>query len=377
MTANRFPDHIRRAFDRHPQPFHVVGWLLFLVLPNVFFALPEFLTRREVAGLLGIRLLNGALGIGFFYVNYYIITPEVLQQKRLVRFLLTIVGMVALLTALNTAYYHWFFNKTIPPIADLSGSPFVSESWLTTPIPLIVMALTSFSMLLALSSGLAAYRDRQEQERRHQQMIIEKKDAELNALKLQISPHFLFNTLNNVRYLARQQSTLTADAIQRLSDMLRYMIYQADSGPVPLSTEIDYLNDYIALQQLRLAPHNQVMFETDVAGSQVRIEPLLFIHFVENAFKYGIHHEEPSTITIRLQAGAGQLRFSVQNRRYPQNGTINGHESGIGLQNVQKRLALHYPKRHQLDINQTADWFTVQLTINELNTIHDSQQRTH
>ena len=381
MTNNRFLEAVRRLYERYPVAFHVPGWLLYMLLPGLLLSLPQLMSQRTFLTLFGLKCLNESLCIAFFYLNYYVITPDTLQKRRPYLWGLSMLAMVVLLITINRVYFHYVLQADMTELTNQMARTQPNQSlrgfWLNTPFSLIFTSLLSLLLLTALSSGFAIYQDRQRQETRHQQMIIEKKEAELSALKLQISPHFLFNTLNNMRYLARQQSDQTADAIQRLSDMLRYMIYQADQGPVPLEREIDYLSDYIALQQLRLAPHNQVLFETVVDDDRVLIEPLLLIHFVENAFKYGMHHDQEATVHIRLEMADGQLLFWVKNRRFGHEETGTGVGSGIGIQNVWRRLALHYPGRHTLQIDKQADQFFVRLQIGLQPVSHETDQHSH
>ncbi|MBO0931950.1 sensor histidine kinase [Fibrella aquatilis] len=364
MTGNQFFEYIKQRYERYPLAFHLPGWALYVVLPYQILPLTQVFSPHEITVLFGIKALNEALIIAFFYLNYHILTPDALRRGQLARLPLAGLGMSALLTATNALYYHYVIVADLPRFsAKLTQAGLTvpgQKEWLGTPIPLIITSLISLLLLTSVSTGFAMYRERTEREARHQQMVIEKKEAELSALKLQISPHFLFNTLNNMRWLARQKSDQTEEAIMRLSDMLRYMIYQADRGPVALAKETDYLTDYVTLQQLRLAPHNQLVFETDLDDDRVLIEPLLLIPFVENAVKYGLHHEHESAVVIRLRLKQGTLRFSTRNHLYVSKPT---DDSGIGVQNVKRRLALHYPDRHTLAVGPHGGEFCVDLQI--------------
>ena len=132
---------------------------------------------------------------------------------------------------------------------------------------------------------------------------------------------------------------------------------------MPLAKEIDYLTDYLELHQLRLAPYNQIVFSHEADNDWVLIEPLLLIHFVENAVKYGLHHEADSTVQIQLSAKTGVINFSTRNRLFINGLAIKSVDSGIGIQNVERRLALHYPHRHTLRIYQQGGQFCVDLRI--------------
>ncbi|MBC8153285.1 MAG: sensor histidine kinase [Bacteroidetes bacterium] len=375
MSGNRFFEFIQQRYKRYPLAFHVPGWLLYVVLPFLIISPSHFFSQYTLLKLFGIKVINEALTITFFYVNYHILTPDALKRGRFFRLALAVPGMGALLVATNALYYRFVIRdeltQSLTGVVSGQLSLLSADQWFGTPIPLIITSLVSLLLLSSVSTGLAVFRDRNQREARHQQMIIEKKEAELSALKLQISPHFLFNTLNNMRWLARQKSDQTEEAIQRLSDMLRYMLYQANRGPVALAQEVEYLTDYIALQQLRLAPHNRVVFVTDIDNDRVLIEPLLLIHFVENAFKHGLHHEWESVVTIQLRMAQGTLAVTTSNPLFVNESSIPSANSGIGVQNVKRRLALHYPGRHRLSITQRNGLFCVDLHIDLTTVAHE------
>ncbi len=364
--ADIFPvSQFRRLYNQYPILIQMVVWLAFIFLPDPFTTTQQLFTT-EWAILNGVRVFNNLLAILIFYVNLYVLTPWLVRRNRLSWLLPTFLVLGALMLFVNRIFY-WYVTQNIANFSvrvhELQQAILQKDTQLGMPLPLAITSVLLVLVVASVSTGLALYRDRNEVKARHQQMEIEKKEAELNALKLQISPHFLFNTLNNMRWLARQKSDQTEDAILRLSDILRYMIYQVNEGPVPLSKEINYLTDYVALQQLRLGDHNRVKFETDVDNDRVRVEPLLLIHFVENAFKHGMHHDEPSTVSIRLHVRDGLLTFETRNRLFHEQPEQPSPDSGVGVQNVERRLALHYPNRHLLRLQHKNGFFCVDLRI--------------
>lgn len=182
--------------------------------------------------------------------------------------------------------------------------------------------------------------------------------AQLRHLKSQINPHFLFNTLNNIYGLALEKSDETPDMIMRLSELMRYTIYQGDKECVPISAEISYLENYLALQQVRLQNRGDVRFTHDV-NAEYELAPLLLIMLVENAFKHGLETmREAAYIAIDLRVSDNRLHFKVENNRQEQPGI-----SGVGLTNLRKRLELIYPDRHNLKVAQTSTMYTVDLEI--------------
>jgi len=191
----------------------------------------------------------------------------------------------------------------------------------------------------------------------------ERLTAELNFLKAQINPHFLFNTLNNLYYLAYSKSENTTEVIAKLSQMMRYMIYDTNQPKVLLNKEIEYMRNYISLERLRL--NDQIPIKFDVTGDteNVWISPLIFITFLENAFKHGVSNSNPKAwvnIAIRLQGR--ECIYTVENSRTTD--LRDGNEkSGIGLQNVKRRLELSYPGKYKLLTEDTMEKYVVKLNL--------------
>ncbi len=200
----------------------------------------------------------------------------------------------------------------------------------------------------------------------NQQLRNERTNTELILLKSQINPHFFFNTLNNLYGLAREKSDQTPDLILRLADMMRYTIYQGQRDSVSVQQEIEYLNNFIGLQQVRFSKQVQVIFNVDLQQdvpqeAQLQLPPLLFINLLENAYKHGVEKTlDNAFVKIDLYANRQQLIFSVVNNFDPAETTSH---PGIGLANLRKRLALHYPDRHQLQIRQTENCYSATLTL--------------
>ncbi len=183
--------------------------------------------------------------------------------------------------------------------------------------------------------------------RRNEELLHEKNAMELAYLKAQLNPHFLFNSMNNLYGLALTEPESTPDAILRLAELMRYMLYESNADRVSLTQEVNYLNSYIALEKLRYegAVHVEFTTEGDLAGLQ--IAPLLLICFVENAFKHGTVSNAAQPVQLHLTAHAGHVRFTARNQIVPKNKDLAG---GVGLPSVRRRLALLYPQHHQLTV---------------------------
>ncbi len=300
------------------------------------------------------QLLTGLVIACCFYYNLHRLTPDLLTNQEVNRFIITLLIMGLVVVLVKLACFYGF-----PP--GIHYSPRGRKRQFS-PWPGALSASLSFGFGILLSSLIALGRHHSRLRDQQQQMALGKVSAELAMLKLQVSPHFLFNTLNNIRWLARKKADQTEEAVLKLSQLLRYMLYQAQRDHVPLTQEIEHLHHYIDLQQMRLNERQTVDFDVSGPVEGLLIEPLLFIPFVENAFKYGLHGQEASHIQINLQVGDSTLSFSVENPVFGESGA-SSEDSGIGIANVKQRLALHYPNRHTLEYGPVAGRFSVQLVL--------------
>jgi hypothetical protein len=191
-------------------------------------------------------------------------------------------------------------------------------------------------------------------------------ESELYYLKSQINPHFLFNTLNNIHTLVYKQAPTAPDAVMQLASLMRYMIYESNAPTVPLARELAYLQDYVSLQQLRYKQRPVVHLTIEGDTETCHIAPLLFIHLIENAYKHSPASLNPGDIKVRVEVEEGILTFSVQNPVGKNPVHTFEEPGGIGLPNVQKRLALLYPGQHSLEIQNTGESFSILLKIHGL-----------
>lgn len=225
---------------------------------------------------------------------------------------------------------------------------------------------------LAISTPLAWYvyktRNATEEQIFALKKELGKSDANLGFLKSQINPHFLFNALNTLYGTALQEKAeRTGEGIQKLGDMMRFMLHENMQDKISLIRDIDYLNNYIELQKLRTSTTVDINIKTEIEEQlmDLKISPMLLIPFVENAFKHGISLQSPSHIKVTLQTKANMLYFDVNNSIHlKDDGDPEKINSGIGLENVKQRLSLLYPKKHELIIRESAKEFFVHLTLN-------------
>jgi len=192
----------------------------------------------------------------------------------------------------------------------------------------------------------------------------EKAETELNFLKSQINPHFLFNSLNSVYFLIDKNNMEARQALHTFSDMLRYQLYEVKGEKIPIEKEIGYLKDYIGLQKLRIE-NCSVQFNVDEGMKSFFIEPLLLIPFVENSFKHLSHYinGKKNEIQIDLSKQNGEVRFQIRNTTEGRQVHEFSDAGGIGLNNVKRRLELLYPQKHELNMAEEQGWYDVQLKI--------------
>ncbi|MCO6477685.1 MAG: sensor histidine kinase [Phaeodactylibacter sp.] len=197
---------------------------------------------------------------------------------------------------------------------------------------------------------------------REKQLVQEKAQSELNFLRAQTNPHFLFNTLNNIYGLARRQSPQTADIVMRLSNLLRYMIYECTEPAVPLEKELKLLESYIELERLRYGERLEASLKLDIDDHQQPIAPLLLLPLVENAFKHGSGESRfKSAISVQLCLKKGKLKLNVRNTADPES---RNKGKGIGLRNLRRQLELLYPGAHELHTGFEGEEYIAELTIN-------------
>ncbi len=197
-------------------------------------------------------------------------------------------------------------------------------------------------------------------ERRARDIENEHLRTELSFLHMQINPHFLFNSLNTIYGMSLKKSDNAPKAVLKLSQLLRYMIEETGHDMVPLEQEVTYLNNFIELQRMRSGPQLSVSFNVSGDINSASIAPMLLLPFVENAFKYGLTNSIDSPIQIDLVASKERIVFSVINRKFE---NMERHSSGIGIPNVERRLALLYPNKHELNIEDSGDSYSVKLKI--------------
>jgi two-component system, LytTR family, sensor kinase len=223
--------------------------------------------------------------------------------------------------------------------------------------------ISSSLFMVFLSLGLRVLERQSKIEKMHEEMEKEKLSAELAMLKNQISPHFFFNTLNNIYSLIDRNTEDTKNALIRFSRLMRYILYESKQDKAKLSREIEFMNNYIDLMKLRVNENTSLSIHFPSGCNDLEIPPFLFITLIENAFKHGVGFHEVSFIRIDLGCDGNNIQFRCINS-FDENANRKMKEhSGIGLENIRKRLDLLYPGRHEFRILKSGSTFDVQLNI--------------
>lgn len=228
-------------------------------------------------------------------------------------------------------------------------------------------AMTTVQVILpiVLSIGMCVGLKINSRLNKNQLLLQEVKQAQLNTeikyLKYQVQPHFLFNTLNNIYALIDSSPFLAKQSIHTMSKMMRYLLHDASNNKVPLVKEIEFLERYIDLMQLRVSSNLTIEKNFPIVNQPIKIAPLVLITFIENAFKHGIDAIKSSYITIDLEIKKDHLKYAVINSSFPEKDSIT--DSGIGLENLKKRLEILYPNNYNLDIVEENNSHIARLTI--------------
>lgn len=327
---------------------HIIAWIIVIVMPY-FLHYPMEKGPGHNPDFFPFFVFNSVATICWailFYINAHLFVPRLVYTKRYVLFTLIILISFALII---------FIHRLIFPLIVTDRVFEIGRA--------IAFNIAPFGLTIAVSTTYKMLRDKLRTEQLLQRQQEENLKTELSFLRSQISPHFLFNVLNNMLALSRIKSEELEPTIIRLSSLMRYMLYETNEDSVPLQKEIDYLHHYIDLQKQRIGSRVTVNFNINVQGDRLAIAPMLLIPFIENAFKHGATGTSP-VIDITLDAAGGVLHLTVFNHQIKFSREVKDNTSGIGLANVKRRLNLLYPSRHNLVIDDQPDYFSVQLQIN-------------
>jgi two-component system LytT family sensor kinase len=328
---------------------HAAAWIVVFSLPYLLRPPydPQRVRNPDQEGFLYLNLITDFFWVALFYLNAFALTERFIYKKKYPLYVLTLLGVYCLIML----FHGLLFTNLI------KHRPFVFQMSAS-------FNLTTFLLTVAASITYKLISDRSEADRILQEKQEENLKTELSFLRSQISPHFVFNVLNNMVALARLKSDQLEPTIMKLSNLMQYMLYETDEEKVLLATEVEYLHSYIDLQQQRFGSKVKLNVCLDAKEGWLSIEPMMLIPFVENAFKHGVGMIKDPEINIKLETNDGQLVFEVSNKYNNETKETKDKTSGIGLQNVRRRLNLLYGHQHELLIERKDGWFNISLKLN-------------
>jgi hypothetical protein len=341
--------HMKNTFLTHLKSIEylVIGFI-FLVL----FVLSVLFTRTdgEISWIYVIKIWKDlALLIPIYAINHWIFVPKVLFRRHYIPYFLCVIGLITVFTI--TYYYHdEVRNKKPKRRYDI-------ENKRPDPIPPYAQLLMYSLLIIGVDTGLSFSKKWSEIE--ESRLTLEKKSMEmqLDILRNQISPHFFMNTLNNIYALIDNNNPAAKEAVMKLSKLMRYMLYENENAKVKLSKEFEFIRSYIDLMKLRFADEMTVHLIIPEIYEDIAIPPLLFITYIENAFKYGTSYQHECFISIIFEINDNKLQFNCNNTNYAD--TNKSQVGGIGLINNKNRLDLLFDKKYALTISPSEKMFYV------------------
>lgn len=332
---------------------HTLIWMLVFTIPSLirFYSFQQPIPANSPAPAMIMQQRNfpGSFDIVFstllivcFYLNALVLIPRFIYNRKHWLFALTHLAILIVLAAISYLFFSINDNGFRPPFIV----PF---------FPYLLITACSTTYKIVRDKFIS---DQYAKDREHESL-----KTELQLLRSQVSPHFMFNVLNNIVSMSRLKSEELEPTVIKLSSLMRYMLYDADEEKVELAKEIEYLQSYIDLQRQRYEDLVDVNVSINVLNESCRIEPMLLIPFVENAFKHGTGYMDKAEINIVLMLDEEELHLNVLNRYDPQSSEVKDKASGIGLANVKRRLKLLYENAHNLQVTGQNGWFNVLLTI--------------
>lgn len=348
---------------------HSTAWICVFTLPYLVFfpRLRDFsMSNHQLASVICYNVFL----VLFYYLNTLFLIPRFLVKEKWFYYILSIVVCLFVFLYVPKQIAFWIaapepFNPNNHEFIRnpaFKGKPrFTGYMRRQRPVAdpyntvLFLLIFTVGTCISVIQRWLQTEQHRKDTEH-------EKLNTELSFLKSQVNPHFFFNTLNNIYSLAVVRSEKTAPAVMKLSSIMRYILTETQRDLVPLQNEVDFTHNFIDLQKVRLTDKVTLNFSTEGATDDLLVAPLLFIPFVENAFKYGVSTKEASSINIQFKTVGNTIHFTAVNYIVPSENNLT-ENTGIGINNVKRRLELMYPGKHNLTSFEKDNYYHVHLEI--------------
>ena len=324
---------------------HIASWAVVFIMPALIFISEgnqrfEEALYRSLASLPFLMLL--------FYLCYFWLIDRLWFKKQYLFFVLVVVGLIFCVSYSKYELFSYFDlhkgKRHMPPF-----HAFVYFDFLSNLLPVV------FAMAIRYAQRNFSLEIAQKEAQAH------KLQADLTQLRYQLQPHFFFNALNNIYSLIEFDPQKAQQSVHSLSKLMRHFMQNSDQKQISLAEEVDFLQQYISLMQLRLTDKTTVQVDFPKQVPQLTIAPLLFISLVENAFKHGVSATAATTLSFSLRVEGNTIIFRSENTKIPTQESL--YSSGIGIDNLKKRLTLLYPERHQYTIEEKEGKYIAQLTI--------------
>lgn len=345
-----------RFKDRYITIFHIAFWAIYILLPLVPLIFPDKEYKPVTYLYIGSDILLNVIN---YYIVYFLVKPDIFSKRKIfttiVYFILFNLSYSAFRIGFTVGIF-LLWNNFFGGI-DLSKLNFTVGNTIGELLNSIGFTIVAVAFKYTF--------DWFKTQQNRNELIQQSQASEIALLRQQINPHFLFNTLNNLYSLSYKNSEDTPKAILLLSEIMRYMLYEAVNDKAPLEKEIDYMRNYLNLCLLRIKDKNYIDVKVEGDLKKAQIAPMILNPFIENAFKHGSKQESAPGIIIRLIARKQKLIFNVMN--YKSSGANNNENigNGIGIKNVRRRLELIYPDKHKLNIEETDKIYRVELEIED------------
>jgi nitrate reductase NapE component len=326
-------------------------FLFFGIWLSLPFLNADFNDERTIQFLKAIFPIN-LLSIALFFINTELVMPRILPKYGVQRYIISLIALIIFFIGLQ----YFLKEAFIPPHPNPKFRAFNLGRFAAFNVfPVIMIGAISAVY------GFINYLTKQDKSRQEEKQ--ERLQSELSFLRSQISPHFIFNVLNSIVYLIRSKSENAESVTIKLSELMRYMLYESDDSQVSLDRELKYLQNYIELQKVRFEDDVEINLKMEGNIGNQLIEPMLMIPFVENAFKHGVGMILDPVIDIFVHCETDELTYKIKNKIAPESTDDKDKSSGIGLRNVKRRLELLYPNAHSLEISKRDEWFEVEMKI--------------
>lgn len=372
-----------KSFENKSPNFRIIESLVFTVVWVGIFSLPFFMNREF--GVVDWNRVSGewiriTTFLILFMLNVYLFVPQFLFQKKYLYYIsFTILGILAItgIGILLRIYLAPAEPLAMPPMDLGPGMPPMELHPDMQPIgfraPILpeqksIFMIFADNMIIAflvvgISTSIKMVSKWLNEEGRRKDVEKEQLKTELALLRHQVSPHFFMNTLNNIHALVDINTETAKDAIIRLSTLMRYLLYDTTHGHTSLKKEIEFIESYISLMKLRFSEKVSITVEVPQQIPDIQIPPMLYISFIENAFKHGVSYQHESFVSFKMEVKEKQLFCQVKNSKHKNKEAADKNYSGIGMTNIKKSLELLFDKNYTLDIKEDTTSFEINLTI--------------